>query len=119
MAVKSSEDAKNFIKSLNSRRRENRPSYLKKIPGVYVFSLYWHPFSVSLGHMGSFIIPALDRENPKQAKRGYSDPLLLPGVIAEEYDKLSGDLGLRTWDTLQDEEDPDPDQPGVIKDLLG
>jgi hypothetical protein len=113
---------------MNSRQRSQRPAFINKVPKVYVFSLYWHPFSVSLGHMGSFIIPALDRENPRHVARGYSDPLVLPGIMAEEYDQLSGKLGLTMWDTLPGEtesaDDPeqtvaDPDQPGVIKDLLG
>lgn len=126
--MKTAAQAKGFIDSMNARQRSQRPAFLSKVPKVYVFSLYWHPFPVSLGHMGSFIIPALDRENPKQVQRGYSDPLVLPGIIAEEYDQLSGKLGLTMWDTLPSEiEDPedsdrtvaDPDQPGVIKDLLG
>lgn len=113
---------------MNSRQRSQRPAFINKVPKVYVFSLYWHPFTAALGHPGTFVIPALDRENPKHVARGYSDPLVLPGIVAEEYDQLSGKLGLTMWDTLPGEiEDPndpdkiieDPDQPGMIKDILG
>jgi hypothetical protein len=126
--MKTAAEAKGFIESMNARQRSQRPSFLKKVPGVYVFSLYWHPFDVSLGHNGTFKILALDRENTKQMARGYSDPLVIPGIIAEEYDQLSGKIGLQLWDALpgqiEDPDDPDktiddPSQPGVVRDILG
>lgn len=116
--MKTTKEAMDYVHSFNARQRAKRPSALKHIGKVYVFSLYWHAFNVNLGHMGSYKIPALDRSNAEQMRRGYSDPLVLPEIFQEEYDQLSGKLGLNLWDTLPNEDDPF-EQPGVIKDLLG
>jgi len=116
--MKTAEDAKKFVDSMNERQRALRPSMLRHVGKIYVFSLYWHEFTVNLGHMGPHRIPALDRENPAQAKRGYSEPLVLPEVFAEEYDLQSGKMGLQIWDGLK-HEDGDYTQPGYINDILG
>lgn len=115
--MKTAEDAMKFVDSLNSRTRALRPSMLRNVGKLYVFSLYWHPFTVNMGHIGSFKIPALDREDPVQMKRGYSDPLPLPEVFAEEYDQQSGKMGLQIWDGLPSSDDHM--QPGYINDVLG
>lgn len=116
--MKNTKDAMDYVAGLNSRKREMRPSILRRIGKLYVFSLYWHEFTVNLGHQGSVRIPAFNKNDPKQARRGYSDPLVLPEIFAEEYDKLSGELGLRLWDALPNDDDPQG-QPGVISDVLG
>jgi|ERR1051326_1169049 hypothetical protein len=115
--MKTASDAKSFIESMNARQRALRPSMLKHVGKLYVFSLYWHPFTVNLGHMGSYVIPAFNKDDPRQAKRGYSDPLALPEALAEEYDMQSGKMGLTIWDAMKDDEDHT--QPGYINDVLG
>lgn len=120
--AKTAAEAKNFIESMNARQRALRPSMLRNIGKLYVFNLYWHPFEVSLGHLGSFKIPAFNKADPRQARRGYSEPLVLPEIFAEEYDLQSGKMGVQLWDMLPSQSD-DPEerekQPGVIRDVLG
>lgn len=115
---KNSRDAEAYIQSFNARQRARMPGMLKHVPKLYVFSIYWRPFTVNLGHMGAYTIPGLDREDPEQVRRGYGKPLAVPETIVEEYDLMDGKLGVEFWSALEDDSDP-TNQPGVIKDILG
>ncbi len=120
-------DAEKHINGMNARYREDLPAYVEDAPPVYVFSLYWRNFEANLGHLGTRIImglPALPgtivqgKDEKIVMERGYGQALIVPSLIPEEYDMISGKLGLRVWETMPSKRRP-VGQPGVMRDILG
>lgn len=114
-----SAEAMNFAMQHNRRSRQAVPSIMKKVPAVYIFSVCPEGFFDPMVYtgIGSFRLPIFNPDDPKQAKRGYSEPLSVPGVFAEEYDLFDGKMGLNLWEAL-----PNPDdrtQPGFVLDIIG
>ena len=101
----SAQDALAFVQSMNHRSRKNVPAFMaSRFPPVYIYNIYPRQHSVSLGGLGTYVIPACEPGKP------YSKPCIVNGFIADEYD-LGDGKGNMSWNAEQGEE--------VAKDVVG
>lgn len=100
-------DVRMHLQDLNSRKRKPIPAYLEdaaKFPPVYIYNIYDMAHEVPLGGMGTYRIPACE------PGAEYSEPCIVKGFIADEYDEADGN-GKMSWNPEQGSD--------VAKDVVG